>query len=215
MANRMIPTLVALLSTFTAGAADLEQGRAKSLGCQACHGSDGIGTAPDIPNLAGQKAGYIATQLTAFRAQTRKHDLMNAIANQLSDADIENLGAFWSSLTPNEHVADAAAEFRKSRVSFPASFPKDFVMYTEELDADKHSTKRSYANHVALAAARAGKELPPGSIIVVENGAPGAATYAAMESEKGWPGASSRPTCQNSLRSKASLPLAVSTPKAV
>jgi hypothetical protein len=84
-------------------------------------------------------------------------------------------------------VVDAAAEFRKSRMRFPASFPKDFVMYTEELDANKQSTKRSYANHAALAAARAGKELPPGSIIVVENGPKGAATsYAAMESEKGW-----------------------------
>ena len=190
MTNRMIPTLVAVLTTFAAGAADLEQGRAKSLGCQACHGSNGIGTAPDIPNLAGQKAGYIATQLTAFRAKTRKHDLMNAIANQLSDADIENLGAFWSSLTPdvgNEHVADAAAEFRKSRVSFPASFPKDFVMYHEELGADGKVAKRSYANRAAVNAARAGQELPAGSAIVVENIANGqAVSYAAMESRAGF-----------------------------
>ena len=183
-------TLFALVTTLTAGAADIDQGRAKSLGCQACHGGNGIGTAPDIPNLAGQKTRYLSAQLVAFRAKDRKHDLMNAIAAQLADADIENLAAFWSSLPANataDATADAAAEFRKSRMVFPASFPKDFVQYHEDFDADKKPVKRSYANRIALNAARAGKELPAGSIIVVESGLPGdVKSYAAMESEKGW-----------------------------
>jgi cytochrome c553 len=190
MNKRIALAILALLTTLAAGAANLDQGRTKSLGCQACHGSNGIGTAPDIPNLAGQKAGYIAAQLTAFRAGNRKHALMNAIAGQLTDADIENLGAFWSSLPAGASLStapDAAAEFRRSRMVFPASFPKDFVVYHEEFDADQKSVKRSYVNHVALTAVRAGTELPPGSIIVVENGPPGApASYAAMEAEKGW-----------------------------
>jgi cytochrome c553 len=194
MNYRLALALLALLTTLAARAAveqtSLDQGRAKSLGCQACHGSNGIGTAPDIPNLAGQKAGYIAAQLAAFRAGKRKHELMNAIAAQLTDADIENLGAFWNSLPAGataDTSADAAAEFRKSRMVFPASFPKDFVMYAEALDANKRSTKRSYVNHAALGAARAGTELPPGSIIVVENGPANAPeSYAAMEAEKGW-----------------------------
>ena len=172
-------------------AADVEQGRVKSLGCQACHGGNGIGTAGDIPNLAGQKAAYIAAQLGAFRSKERKHDLMNAIAAQLSDADIANLAAFWNSLPPaagaTNTVADAAAEFRKSRMVFPASFPKDFVMFHEEFDADKKPVSRSYVNRAALTAAREGKPLPAGSIIVVENGAPGQVnSYAAMESRAGW-----------------------------
>jgi cytochrome c553 len=189
---RLTLLLLALVTTSAAGAADIEQGRAKSLGCQACHGSNGIGTAPDIPNLAGQKVGYIEAQLVAFRAKNRKHDLMNAIAAQLADADIENLAAFWSSLPANAGaadpaVADAAAEFRKSRMIFPASFPADFVVYREDFDADKKPSKRSYVNRAALNAARAGKELPTGSIIVVENGPAGQATgYAAMESRQGW-----------------------------
>jgi cytochrome c553 len=182
--------LFALVGTLTAGAADIDQGRAKSLGCQACHGGNGIGTAPDIPNLAGQKARYLSAQLVAFRVKDRKHELMNAIAAQLADADIENLAAFWSSLPANasaDTAADVAAEFRKSRMAFPPSFPKDFVMYHEDFDADKKSVKRSYVNRVALNAARAGKELPTGSIIVVENGPSGqVGSYAAMESEKGW-----------------------------
>lgn len=186
-----LATLAALaLLAISARAADVEQGRAKSLGCQACHGSNGVGTAPDVPNLAGQKPGYITVQLKAFRTKDRKHDLMNAMAAQLSDGDIENLAAFWSSLpagTGAGDVADAAAGFRKSRMTFPASFPKDFVMYHEEVDADKKPVKRAYVNRAALSAARAGKPLPSGSIIVVENHAAGAvASYAAMEARDGW-----------------------------
>ena len=177
------------LVTVVAQAADPGAGRGRSLACQACHGSTGVGTAPDIPNLAGQKEGYLQAQLVAFRAKERKHELMNAIAAQLSDSDIENLAAFWSSLPAGDAhgAADPAAEFRKSRMSFPAQFPKDFVMYHEELGADKKVAKRSYANHAAVNAARAGKELPAGSAIVVENIANNqVVSYAAMESRAGW-----------------------------
>ena len=179
-----------------AHAADIEQGRSRSLACQACHGSAGVGTAPDIPNLAGQKAGYLQAQLVAFRSRDRKHELMNAIAEQLSDADIGNLAAFWSSLpaggTADPHAADPAAAFRKSRMSFPGGFPMDFVMYHEEVDTANNSAKRSYANHAAVNAVRAGKPLPAGSAIVVENlsakdGVPDQVnSYAAMESRAGW-----------------------------
>jgi cytochrome c553 len=192
MNMRLALLLLALVTASAGHAADIEQGRAKSLGCQACHGGNGIGTAPDIPNLAGQKVAYIEAQLVAFRAKDRKHDLMNAIAAQLADVDIENLAAFWSSLpaSAGAHdaaIADAAAEFRKSRMIFPANFPADFVIYREYFDADKKPLKRSYVNRAALNAARAGKELPAGSIIVVENGPAGEASgYAAMESQKGW-----------------------------
>ena len=181
---------------LSAQAADIEQGHARSLACQACHGSAGVGTAPDIPNLAGQKGGYLQAQLVAFRSRDRKHELMNAIAAQLNDADIANLAAFWSSLpagvTADPHAADPAAEFRKSRMSFPAGFPRDFVMYHEVTDAANNSAKRSYANHAAVKAARAGQTLPAGSAIVVENlsakdGVPGQInSYAAMESRAGW-----------------------------
>ena len=188
---RIAFAVLTLSVAWAASAGEAEQGRAKSLGCQACHGSTGMGTAPDIPNLAGQKERYIAAQLTAFRANERKHELMNAIAAQLDDADIEDLAAFWSSLPAGAGAvadpSDAAAEFRKSRMVFPASFPKDFVMYAEARDDSGKSTSRTYVNRLGLAAARAQKALPRGSIIVVENG-PAAApdSYAAMEIEEGW-----------------------------
>jgi cytochrome c553 len=170
-------------------AGDIGAGRARSLACQACHGSGGVGTAPDIPNLAGQKDGYLQAQLVAFRAKERRHELMNAIAAQLSDADIENLAAFWSNLPAADvhGAADPAAEFRKSRMMFPAGFPQNFVMYLEEFGADRRVAKRSYANRVAVDAARGGMQLPPGAAIVVENIANDqVVSYAAMETRAGW-----------------------------
>jgi len=174
----------------SAQAADLEQGRARSFACQACHGSSGISHSADIPNLAGQKTEYLATQLAAFRAGERKQELMNAIAAQLDDADIANLAAFWSSLPASgDASADAAAALRKSRMTFPANFPRGFVMYAEEVEPADKSVKRSYANRVAIAAARAGQPLPTGSAIVVANYSAGREqpdSYAAMESQAGW-----------------------------
>jgi cytochrome c553 len=184
--------LALAMSTSTVHAADLAAGKQKSLGCQACHGPTGISVSADIPNLAGQKATYLQTQLTAFRKGDRKHDLMTAVAALLNDADVENLAAYWSSLPAGGAVdahtaADPAAEFRKSRMTFPASFPRDFVKYAEESGADGKSGKRSYVNRTALAAARSKQPLPHGSIIVVENLSDGAATsYAAMESRAGF-----------------------------
>jgi cytochrome c553 len=176
-----------------AEAADLAAGRARSLACQACHGPAGIGTAPDIPNLAGQKQPYLQAQLAAFRAKDRKHDLMNAIAGQLSDADIADLAAFWSSLPATAaHGAaagteDPAAQIRKSRMTFPATFPKDFLMYHESRDDKGNVASRSYANRAAVDAARGSAELPAGSVIVVENlTGQQVSSYAAMESRAGW-----------------------------
>jgi cytochrome c553 len=180
------------LAAPTVHGADLAMGKQKSLGCQACHGAAGIGVSADIPNLAGQKAAYLQAQLTAFRKGDRKHELMSAVAALLNDADVENLAAYWSSLPAGGVAAahgaeDPAAEFRKTRMTFPASFPRDFVKYAETLDAASKSGSRSFVNRAALTAARGKKPLPQGSIIVVENLENGAvASYAAMESRAGF-----------------------------
>ena len=194
---RMSMLTIGLMLGLGAGApalhaADLALGKQKSLGCQACHGPAGISVSPDIPNLAGQKEAYLKGQLTAFRKGDRKNDLMSAIAALLNDADVENLSAYWSSLpaggaTDAHTGGDPAAEFRKTRMTFPADFPRDFVKYAETNNDAEKSGSRSYVNKVALAAARANKPLPHGSIIVVENVAKGAvASYAAMESRAGF-----------------------------
>jgi len=79
-------------------AADLAAGKAKAASCAGCHGADGISNNPLWPNLAGQKAPYLVKQLKAFRDGARQDPMMSAMARPLTDADIENLAAYYSSL---------------------------------------------------------------------------------------------------------------------
>ena len=151
-------------------AGDVGSGVNTSVACQACHGGNGISISAEIPNLAGQKAEYIAQQLKAFKSGERKHDVMNPIAKQLSDGDIANLAAFWNSLPSagsDREAAPAAALARKATMDFPAGFPAGFTVYRTDESAEEKSVSSYYANAAALNAARAGRALPDGSIIVV------------------------------------------------
>lgn len=76
-------------------AGDAAAAASKLGGCVACHGANGIGKAPQYPNLQGQKATYLEKQLKAFRSGERKDSNMNALAKPLSDADIANLAAYF------------------------------------------------------------------------------------------------------------------------
>lgn len=80
------------------GAADVAAGRRKAQACVVCHGPVGLSTAPDAPHLAGQPAMYLASQLRAFRGGKRTHEVMSVIAKPLSDADIADLAAWFSSI---------------------------------------------------------------------------------------------------------------------
>ncbi len=79
-------------------AGDAAAGKAKAAVCAGCHGANGISANPLWPNLAGQKDAYLVKQLKAFRDGSRKDPMMTPMAKPLSDADIENLAAFYSSL---------------------------------------------------------------------------------------------------------------------
>lgn len=154
--------------------------------CQACHGDNGISRNPRIPNLAGQQQAYLAAQLEAFRAGTRRNDSMQAIAAQLSDTDIAALAAYWNSRPAapagaHGETAAAAGPAIPSRMTFPANFPTGFTSY-ERITAEGGGATERYANDAALRAARTGAPLPDGSTIVVVNrDAAGTATsYAAM-----------------------------------
>lgn len=79
-------------------AGDAAAGKEKSSACVACHGADGIGTMATNPNLAGQKEEYLVSATKAYRDGTRSNDMMKMFTMSLSDADIENLAAYYSSL---------------------------------------------------------------------------------------------------------------------
>ena len=71
---------------------------AKLTVCVACHGADGVGKAPQYPNLRGQKVKYIEKQLKAFRGGDRKDPFMSVMAKPLTDEDIVALAGYFSSL---------------------------------------------------------------------------------------------------------------------
>ena len=68
--------------------------------CVACHGNDGIGILPEYPNLAGQHADYIEVSLKAYRSGQRKNPVMGGMAGVLTDNDIKELAAYYSSQRP-------------------------------------------------------------------------------------------------------------------
>src|SRR5690242_4606384 len=79
--------------------ADAALGKAKVQAvCAVCHGIDGVGKNPDVPNLAGESQQYIQKQLKAFRSGERHHEQMSIIAKGLSDSDIANVADWFSSL---------------------------------------------------------------------------------------------------------------------
>jgi cytochrome c553 len=79
-------------------AGDAEAGKVKAASCAGCHGPEGVSSNPMWPNLAGQKEGYLVKQLKAFRDGIRTDPMMSPMAKPLTDADIENLAAYFSSL---------------------------------------------------------------------------------------------------------------------
>ena len=86
------------LATGSVLAGDAAAGKTRSAACAGCHGANGISPSDIWPNLAGQKEGYLVAQLTAFRDGARKNPMMSPMAAPLSDADIANLAAYYSSL---------------------------------------------------------------------------------------------------------------------
>lgn len=98
----------ALFAAFGLGAsAVLAQGAGDSAGtppepvqtCRVCHGIDGVGTNPMIPNIGGQSAEYLSKQLQDFRAARREDPQMTIIAKDLTDEDIKALSDWYASIT--------------------------------------------------------------------------------------------------------------------
>jgi len=85
---------------------DIEAGKAKAAACAACHGADGNSMNPAWPKLAGQGAKYIATQLKHFKSGARKNALMQGQAMALSAQDMQDLGAYYASLTTSPNAAN-------------------------------------------------------------------------------------------------------------
>lgn len=87
-------------------AADPTAGRQKAALCQVCHGYDGIGTNPTVPNIGGESSLYLTKQLKAFRAGERNHQQMSIIAQGLSDEDIADLADYYSRIEVTTRIPE-------------------------------------------------------------------------------------------------------------
>lgn len=65
--------------------------------CRTCHGIDGYAKIPIAPHIGGEPASYIRRQLTAFRDGTRTHEMMSVVAKMLTDQQIADVAAWYSS----------------------------------------------------------------------------------------------------------------------
>jgi cytochrome c553 len=92
--------------TQAQAAGDAAAGKAKSASCAGCHGVDGNSVNPEWPNLAGQGGGYIVKQLHDFKDGKRENATMAPMAAPLTDADMQDLAAYFSSQSRKEGAAD-------------------------------------------------------------------------------------------------------------
>jgi len=94
-------------------AADVQAGQQRATTCFACHGENGISLNPNYPSLAGQSAEYLVKQLNAFRSGTRNDPVMGAMAQSLSDADVDNVAAYYASLGSSQQAPIASGGERE------------------------------------------------------------------------------------------------------
>jgi cytochrome c553 len=93
--------LLLLAGPLQAQGQDALYARSLAATCASCHGTDGraVGNG-GIPPLAGVSREVLATQLRAFKAGTRPSTIMAQLAKGYSDAQIDQLAAYFSTLRP-------------------------------------------------------------------------------------------------------------------
>jgi cytochrome c553 len=101
-----IAALAAMATAPTAWAGDAAAGKAKAAQvCAACHGPEGNKpSAPDQPILAGQHEDYLVKALTDYKSGKRSNPIMKGFASTLSNKDIEDVAAWFSSQSSDLHA---------------------------------------------------------------------------------------------------------------
>jgi cytochrome c553 len=102
----------AFLASPAAAQGNAERGAKLAYTCQGCHGIEGYRNAyPSyrVPKLGGQKAAYLVAALQGYRDGSREHPTMQAQASSMSDEEMQDLAAYFSSIA-NETVAAGGSE---------------------------------------------------------------------------------------------------------
>jgi len=89
-----------LISTSLQAAGNLERGRELAATCMGCHGVPSytnVYPTYRVPRLGGQHADYIVSALKAYMDKQRPHPTMHAQAATMTDQDMQDLAAYFSS----------------------------------------------------------------------------------------------------------------------
>jgi cytochrome c553 len=90
--------VVTVIGVACASAQDVKAGRQVALGCQGCHGMDGLSKQPDAPNLAMQPEIYLLKTMRDYKARARRHEQMNLAADALSDKEMADVAAYYAAI---------------------------------------------------------------------------------------------------------------------
>ena len=100
MKKALLIALMAVASQLAYAGGNAGAGADKSKPCAACHGADfNTPISPDIPRLAGQHADYLAQALADYKSGARKNPIMGGQAAALSAQDIQDVAAYFDSLS--------------------------------------------------------------------------------------------------------------------
>jgi cytochrome c553 len=99
--NRTLLTAAVIAASFAIvpaqAAGNAEAGKAKSASCVGCHGANGQGVAPN-PAIAGKPEAELAQALKDYKSGARPNPVKRGLTAALSDQDMEDLAAYYSSL---------------------------------------------------------------------------------------------------------------------
>jgi len=106
-------------------AGDPDRGKEKAQTCAACHGADGNSNNPVWPKLAGQHPDYIVAQLKAFKAGKRENAQMAPMAQGLSEPDMLDLAAYYSSQSMTAGAAKEREDLALAETLYRAGRAED------------------------------------------------------------------------------------------
>lgn len=110
--------IVMSFTQMNAQAADVKAGKVAFETCRGCHSSPGYSNVYPtyyVPKIGGQRAGYIAEALKAYKLQSRPHGTMKANSYDLSEQKIENIAAYVESAIAKKRSAAAKGNAKKGK----------------------------------------------------------------------------------------------------
>jgi cytochrome c553 len=101
--NRTLSTAAIIVVSFgmvgaAKSAGNVAAGKSRSVVCAGCHGVQGEGL-PPTPRLAGIPQDQLIKALKDFKSGTRANAVMKGLAASLSDKDMEDVSAYYATLT--------------------------------------------------------------------------------------------------------------------